>query len=144
MKPAFIPNQQRREDLVKLVEYVKARHDGDRVSWLEIETATGVSMSGDYGRGLLRVASRRAARPYMPLPGHGVEFSSPDNANEIAQKAVGSIATAVVRGAHRVATLCDRHIEKMSAEQSRLLTAKQAFLASMTVSTSLSRRLPSK
>lgn len=140
----FLVNDQRRADLVKILDYVKGRTDGERASWLEIETGTGVSMTGPYGRGLLRIACRRANRQYLALPGLGVEFSSVTNANEIAQKAVSSIATAVVRCSHKVASLSDRHMDKMSAEQSRILTAKQAFLATLTISTSLSRRLPSK
>ncbi len=127
-----------------LVDYIKTIAPGARVSWLEIEEATGLSMKTHAARNLVRLACRKAARQYCPLPGLGLEFSSVDNANEIAQKAVGAVATAVVRGAHKVANLCEQHLDQMTPDQARMLTSKQAFLSSVAVSTQLARRLPAK
>lgn len=145
MGARFAPNEKRRAELARLVEYGSTLAHGARVSWLEVEQATGVSMRDDYGRDLFREAVReKLKRRYVALPGFGIEMSSPENANEIASREIQQIGSAVDRAGKTTGLLIEQHLDKMQQDQQARLLQKQAFLATIALSGNLSKRLPAK
>jgi RNA 3'-terminal phosphate cyclase len=118
---AFEPNTKRREHLVKLRAYVAEQPNGARVSWVEIETATGVEMRTQLSRGLFRMACHREKRGYLPLPGGGVEFSCATNAVEVVdrynKRVMGAVKSASVKGGYVVA----RHVGELAGDEAKAL-----------------------
>lgn len=142
----FDPNEQRRADLKRLRAFVDTLGDGARVSYVEIEQATGVKMD-DRGRKLMQLTLKRARRPPVTLPGHGYEMSSPANALEIvgakSRRLVGALKIAQETTEH----VAGRHLEEMSQEHRGKLQHHQAVFATLSLSASLAkdaRRLPEK
>ena len=115
------PNTTRRKNLVTLRAFVAAQKDGVRVSWVELETLTGVEMRTQLSRGLFRIACQRERRGYLPLPGGGVEFSSAANAIELIERHNKRIFGAVKSALTKTAYVIDRHLAQLSGEDARLL-----------------------
>jgi hypothetical protein len=67
------------EDLLKLTDFFAKREPGDKVSWDEIQDATGVVMD-DAGKDKARRATVRAGHPEPePMPGVGLYLACPEN-----------------------------------------------------------------
>jgi hypothetical protein len=127
----FAPNTKRRAALVTLREYVASQPNGARLSWVEIETATSVEMKSQYGRNLFRAACHREKRGYLPLPGGGVELSSPDNAVEIVDRYNGRVLGAVRAAADKGGYVVQRHIGEMKGDEARKLLRAASLSATL-------------
>lgn len=134
----FEPNEQRRIDVAAITEMVNATANGSRPSWVEFEQGTGVTMN-TRGRSLVTETCDALERPYLSIPGYGIEFSSAENAEVIMRKKLARVGSAVGK-AHEVSQqLCTRHLPQMSsAQQQRMLEmrARAALLDSFRESAS--------
>lgn len=120
----IVPNTKRRADLVSLRAYVAARPNGARLSWVEIETETGIDMRSQYGRNLFRSACHRERRRYLTLPGSGVELSSKDNALEIVERKNNHVVKLIKKTATENGDVVTRHVDEMApSEAQRLIRA---------------------
>jgi hypothetical protein len=125
------PNTKRREDLVKLRDWVAGQPNGARLSWVEIETATSVDMRDQYGRNLFRSACHREKRRYLTIPGGGVELSSKDNALEIVQRKNAVVAKSIKRAALQNGDVVTRHVDEMSPSAARELIRAASIAATL-------------
>jgi hypothetical protein len=140
----FEPNEQRRKDFAALLAYAATLKDGQRLSWLEIQQATGIDMNGRRGRDLFRKAASRAKRPYHPLPGLGVEMSSTENHGEIVSRRHDDVRRAVNRAKQTTTVIIDRHLDAPPQQQQVRLLASQAAIDTLMMSPGLAKSLPAK
>lgn len=114
----------------KLKDYFESQADGDELSWMRIESDTGVTM--DYrGKGLARSALRKLRRPYEALRGHGLKMSSPDSAITIMGGKFVRIDAAVRRADRTRACLQDRHLVQMSHKDQAKMLALAGFFGAV-------------
>lgn len=130
---------ERRDETVKalaaLEGFLSQFGDGARISWLEIERATGVRTAAppgrqrDEARGWVRAALKELQRAYLPLPdGLGIEFSSPDNSLAIASRR-GKLVLGAIRGAHaQITRALTRHDADLDKRDRDLLAANRSVL----------------
>jgi hypothetical protein len=139
----FTPNQRRREHFARVLEYVSKLPDGARVSWVEVTQATGVAMTKD-GQGLVRLALRRAKRPYLAIVGSGFELSSPNNALEVVASKTRRFVGALDVARETTAQVSTRHLDAMSQEKKNRLLHHQAIFDTLALNASLAKKLPAK
>jgi len=126
---SFAPNPKRRENLVALRKFVHEQEAGARVSWVEVEQATGVDMQHQLSRNLFRSACHREKRGYIALPGGGVEFSSSTNAVECVTRYAIRVNGAIASAAEKSAYVVERHAREMSGDAERELLRNASLLA---------------
>jgi len=146
MVKRFKTNADRRRGIDSAAEFFGSQPDGARLSWLEIERATGVKTTGahrDEGRDWCRVALRRIRRAYAPLPeGLGIELSATENAVTIAAMRTKRIVGAA-RSAHRSAVYTlERHDDDLSPTDRELLRANRSVTAAMVTMSKGAAALP--
>jgi hypothetical protein len=117
--------------------FLEAQEDGVTVSWLDIETETGVSMAtkivnGVDGRRLVRRALREPGREVEIIHGAGFRLSSPTNALGIQGAHLARAARRLKRAAKAGARLDERHGEAMPRNERNRLTKSNALLATLT------------
>jgi hypothetical protein len=130
MKQRFEPNEQRREDFRAFTAVISAASDGKRMSYVEIEQASGVRMD-QRGKGIFRSAAKRSNRPYLTIPGLGVEFSSADNAIEIARDKLVRVRHSVSRFQKTASILADKHLDEMRPADKSALILMQSQKATL-------------
>lgn len=123
---------EREADIARLRDYFAGMSDGEYVSWLRIESETGISMRfGGHGRGDVRRALRKLKRPYEAIRGDGVKLSAPDNAINIVRGRFVRIDGAV-RVADRVQQqLRERHLDQMSVQDQRTMIMTAGFFGAI-------------
>ena len=126
---AFEPNMKRRANLVKLREYVASAAAGARVSWVEVEQATGVEMRDQLSRNLFRSACHREKRGYIALPGGGVEFSSASNALECVGRYFTRVNGAIQSAAEKSGYVVERHASEITGDAGRELLRRAALIS---------------
>ena len=132
----FEPNEQRREDIKSIAPVIEKAPDGARMSWVEVESASGVKMD-PRGRGLFRHCADKLNRPYLTLPGLGVEFSSSGNAIEIAKARVTRVRHSIGRLQETTELLVDKHAAQMSTKDKATLIAIRSQKATLDLVRSL-------
>ena len=124
----FKSNAERQAAIAKLVEFVQTLKDGQIVSWVEVEQATGVSMSlRGKGRDMLRIACHKEGREYSAKPGVGFEMSSPENAVDLARDRVERFANAAKAVQKTTDRLVTRHGAELSKSDATTLLATQSL-----------------
>lgn len=140
----FTPNEQRREDLKKLREFIATLGDGQRVSWVEVTQKTGVFMN-DRGKDLARLALRQQRRPYEPIPGAGFEMSSPENGVTIVNSKTRRFVSALDVARETTEQVSGRHLDAMTADKKSALIQRSAVFATLALSATLAKKaLPQK
>lgn len=125
----FKPNEERRERIKVLRDFIGKQSDGAKLSWLEVEQATGISMgSRSGGRDLLREALARIDRAYLPLHGDGVELSSPQNGVVIVCESLRKSVRSLRRTRKKTDLVTERHLDQMSQENRNKMLRAQAIL----------------
>lgn len=140
---SFTANEQRRLDFVKVKVFLTEQKDGARVSWVEIEQGAGVRMDSR-GKSLTRTALRMMRRPYLPMPGHGIEMSSAAIGPEIVEKGIRRIGHAISGAKKTTENIVERHLDAMPQESKNKILRAQAILSTVTLSVSLTKALPAK
>ena len=143
MNPAFTPNPQRQERLAKLRDFVDALIDGRRVSWLEVEQATGIKMD-PAGQALIRLTLKRQRRPYLSLVGLGFEVSSAHNGVPIVEAKTRRFVSALAVARETTEQVSGRHINEMTQPNKNKLLHHQAVFSTLELSASLAKKLPAK
>jgi hypothetical protein len=140
------PNEQRRAWIKTLTAYVTTLKDGARVSWVELEQATGVPCGPrSSGRGLFRLVCKRIGRRYEPLHGDGFEMSAPTNANSIVDRALSKVGKHITIARDTTEIVVGRHIDEMQGDARKRLEHQRAALATIGLSATLARKgLPAK
>ena len=115
----FEPNQKRRELIVAIIDFMRAQPDGARITWVEIEQATGAPMRTNEQRALVREACAKLDRAYIAIPGSGIELSSATNAAEIGNRETRKIGNAIERASTTVSAVISRHGNELSSEVQR-------------------------
>lgn len=144
----FQANEERRAGIESAATFFETQKDGARLSWLEIEQATGIKTTGarrDEGRDWCRRALRRVGRAYAPMPdGLGIELSAPDNAVSIAALRTKRIV-GQAKAAHRSATFTlTRHEDDLVPTDREMLRANRSVTAAMVAMSKGAAALPSK
>ena len=138
----FSPNLERQERARKLREFLSPQPNGARFSWLEIEIATGVSMSplkGD-GRDLVREALDRLRRPYLSIQGLGIELSSRDNATQIGDEASERVVEQMRLSQRKIDRTIARHEDELDSAAKTRLARQSAQLGTFRLASELERR----
>lgn len=137
----FEKNDKRREAVKKLVSFIESQDDGARLSFVEIETATGIVMD-DTGRGWLREAADRAQREYLAIPGSGIELSSADNGLTIVNKGERGFLNKLRAVRKTIDRIDGRHSEQMNSEQRHALNHHKAIFGTLSLQATLAKPLP--
>jgi hypothetical protein len=129
--------------VTKLTEFFDTCKDGDEVSWMRIEADTAIPMrAGDPGRGLARLALKRARRPYEAIRGVGIRLSSPSNAIAIVRGRFCRIDGAVRIADKTQRELQRRHLDQMTpGDQQRMIVAAGFFGAIRSIAKETSTKL---
>jgi hypothetical protein len=140
---AFETNEQRRKDIAALRPYLETAADGAILDWLTIQKETGVdTRDGQEGRRLVTLVLDRIGRPYLSLPGTGVEMSSAENGLSIVEKKSRGLVNSLKRARETSERVTGRHLEQMTTVDRQKLVHHNAVYATLALSTSLSQRAP--
>lgn len=130
----FTTNPDKAKAKEKLVHWIGTNRSRGRVSWLEIETETGIPMSGKdkaRGRAWMRQSILACGLEWVTIHGEGIELSSADNAADV----VAEKRVRVFRGVRRMDRCVTRleaaHISQMSAQQRDRFQAEASILATL-------------
>lgn len=127
--PPAPPLSERRQTLLVLREYVRGLPLGARRSWVELETEACVEMS-EGNKQLLREAMRAERIAWLKLPGLGIELMGPKNVEEVIDRGIAQIGSAIERGA-MAAQHVGRVLPQMSDEDRKRLLLKTAKVDSV-------------
>lgn len=139
----FQSNQEKQAKVAKLAAFFGTFQDGEELSWMRIESDTGIRMRpSDVGRACVRLALRRLKRPYETLRGQGVRLSAPGSAITIVRGRFCRIDGAVRAADRTQRELSKRHLEQMtSADQQRMIVSAGFFGAIRTIAKETSTKL---
>ena len=128
----FKSNQKTQAEIQTLAKYFETRADGDTVTWVEVETATGLSMAvSGHGRQNVRRALRVLKRPYETLVATGVRLSAPASAMTIVRGRFARIDGAVRVADRTQRQLQERHLEQMAADDQRRMLIAAGFFGAI-------------
>lgn len=135
MSKKIEPNEERQAGIGMLVDFFSKQADGSRLSWLEIQTGSGVITTGTKateGREWARRALHKIKRAYVPIgDGLGVELSAPENAVSIAAHRTRRIV-GEAKAAHKsVTATLDRHADQLRADDRELLRANRSVTGAL-------------
>ncbi len=137
----LVTNTDRRRSMDAINKWLPSIGDGQMVSWLEAEKATGVRMDNN-GRALVRISAKRMGRPYRAVRGLGFETSSADNGMDIVAGKIGKTLRSIADTKQTTDTIVGRHIEQMTQDAKNRILQTQATFATLQLSASLAKRLP--
>lgn len=106
-----------------IVEYLERCHDGQLVSYVQVEAGTGVPMPVGPNRRLLHRAARRLDRVLDIQPGYGFVIDSPDNGAEIVNCRGRRAARAEGRHLRVAIQMLRKHGERMTPYDQRNVAA---------------------
>jgi hypothetical protein len=106
------------EETLHLRAFLAVQPPGARLSYSEIEAATGIRMD-DSGRGKLRRAAVREGLPYDCLIGEGIELAGPGNGIHIIGGRLERIRHAITRTEKTHANIQARFLDQMSTEDQK-------------------------
>ena len=137
----FKPNLERQERARKVREFLEPQSNGARLSWLEIEQATGVSMNiASDGRDLVREGLDRLRRTYIKVQGLGIELSSKENATQIGDEASERVAEQMRLSQRKIDRTLARHEGELSAGEKAKLARQSAVLGTYRLAAEVERR----
>lgn len=106
-----------------LQSYFERQADGETLSWLDIEQATGVKMDPP-GRNRVRVVLNSLKRPFESIRGSGIRLSSPNTINTIVAGRGKSVGNAIKRWSKTIKHGTVRHLSAMEGDdKDRLINA---------------------
>ena len=141
MDDRFKPNLERQERARKVREFLEPQPNGARLSWLEIEQATGVSMNiASDGRDLVREGLDRLRRTYIKVQGLGIELSSKENATQIGDEASERVAEQMRLSQRKIDRTLARHEGELSAGGKAKLARQSAVLGTYRLAAAVERR----
>jgi len=111
------------EEVTLLKEFLEAasvERPDTKISYLEIEDATGVPMDNK-GRGYLRNAARYCGVEYSAVPKYGIEIAGPNNGTEIIGGRLARIDAATRRAEIATKNISKRHLAAMSNEDQKAI-----------------------
>lgn len=132
--------EQYRIDYANMFAYVDKLSNGARVSWVEFEQDTGVDMN-QRGRAIFRKVCETLRRKYISMPSCGVEMSSPSNGLEIVRNSTNKALGAFGRAKETTDQVVGRHLEEMTQDSKNQILKHKSLLATLELSTSLSKKL---
>lgn len=125
-------------DKTRLHEYAVGVKEGSIVTYLEVETATGVPMNSRTSRDYLRVALKSAGHSFSSIPNTGYRISAADTALEFSTEIRGRMVSALNLAHGKQTALVTRHSDKMSQADKNKLSAEVA-LAGLLKSSAMNR-----
>ena len=123
----------------KLSTFLDSQAVGARLSWLEIEMATGVRMNST-GRSAVRRVLRRLKREYLPEAGTGIELTAHDNAIHAVRLRDKRIGGAVKR-ARRASKCVATHLDNMTEADRQEYLMRESLRNALATGSSSIRRL---
>lgn len=139
----FKPSPEKDHARSALRTFLTTLEDGRRLSWLEIEQATGISMDSG-GRALFRVVCGRAGRYYRAILGEGIEMSSHSNTVEIVAGKTRRAVNGMRRAEVTTSGLLARHGDEMTQADRNAIVFHKSLFASLDLASSLTKNLPAK
>jgi hypothetical protein len=128
----FESSPERQVQMTKLAEYFGKQPDGEELSWLRIESETGISMKPrGHGRPLVWKTLRRINRPYEAVIGEAIRLSAPNTALTIVRNRFIRIDGAVRNADKTQRILQDRHLNQMTADEQRKMIISASFFATI-------------
>lgn len=124
-----IPENVERCNKIKL--FLENQDDGATLTWLDLETATGVPMrahavKGVSGRPMVWRMLKVLRRTYESIPSVGIRLSAPETAVAITQGKVSRVLSGI-RGVSKSAAInLERHGEKLHSKDRDKLTRTAA------------------
>jgi len=138
LKKSTIPEVS--ETTLKLEEYLRSLPAGERVSYAEIEMATGVQMTTS-NKARLRIAAKRSNRIYATIRGFGLEMSSGQNAGSINRHGLVRVDNAVRRQEKVGNLLLAQHAAEMPVGDRHQITAVVCMFAQIRVIADAQKRM---
>lgn len=100
-------------ETLRIEEFLKTLHNGQQVSYSEIEKQSGVKMNAR-GRGFMRTALKRLNLEFTTIHGEGIELGSPDNAMRIISTRIVRIDNSVRRAEKTVKNVHDKFYDSLN------------------------------
>ena len=103
-----------------LESYILTRPPGDRLSWMRIETDTGVVMDSR-NKEKLRAAMVKHAIEYLPVPNYGIEIAGGHTGTEVVGRRLVRIDNSVKRGERSTMNILQRFRNDMPDDDRRVV-----------------------
>lgn len=111
------------EQVVKLKEFLEnaaVERPDTKISYLEIESATGIPMDKK-GKGYLRNAAQYCGVEYSAVPKYGIEIAGPNNGTQIIGGRLGRIDAATRRAEKATKNISQRYIKDMDHDSQKTI-----------------------